>query len=71
MLLRKLRYLRLSIFLIYRPEPDQFILVNSAVRPFAKLQFALDFARKYFQCRSVMIRKGDFAQRTAFLSMLI
>ena len=49
MFLRKLRYLRLSIFLIYRPEPDQFILVNSAVRPFAKLQFALDFARKYFQ----------------------
>ena len=43
---RKLRDLCLSIFLVWRPEAFQFVLVNSAVLPFANLQFVLDSARK-------------------------
>ena len=44
--LGKLRDLCLSICLVWRPETFQFVLVNSAVLPFANLQFAFDSARK-------------------------
>ena len=44
--LGKLRDLCLSIFLVWRPETLQFVLVNSAMLPLANLQFVLDSARK-------------------------
>jgi hypothetical protein len=44
--LRELRNLSLSIFLAWRPEPFQLILINSAVLPFATLQFAVEEVRK-------------------------
>jgi hypothetical protein len=44
--LRKLGDLCLSIFLVWRPETLQFVLVNSAMLPSANLQFVLDSARK-------------------------
>ena len=57
----------LSIFLAWRPKALQFILVNSAVHPFASLQLAFDSARERFQ----MFRAADFNQAAPFLSMLI
>ena len=44
--LRKLGHLCLSIFVVWRPETLQFVLVNSAMLPLANLQFVLDSARK-------------------------
>jgi hypothetical protein len=43
--IRELRDLCLSIFLAWRPKALQFVLVDSAVHPFASLQLAFDAAR--------------------------
>ena len=44
--LREPRNLSLSIFVAWRPEPCQLILVNSAVLPFVTFQFAVEQVRK-------------------------
>jgi hypothetical protein len=53
--LRKFRDPCFSIFLIQRPETLQFILVDSAVLPFAIFQIALDSVRKRFHPLSLTI----------------
>jgi hypothetical protein len=40
--LRELRNPSLSIFVGWRPQPFQLIFVNSAMLPFATLQFAVE-----------------------------
>jgi hypothetical protein len=53
--LRKLLDLRFSIFFVERPEALQVRLVNSAMLPFAELQFAFDLACERFLKKGVTI----------------
>lgn len=57
--LRELRDFCLSIFLVWRPEPFQLILVNSAVLPFATLQFAGDQVRKHAFIHAIITRLSN------------
>jgi len=52
------------------PEPLQFILVNSAVLPFANLQLAFDLSRERFHPLRKWFEANDFGQEIAFLSIL-
>ena len=61
-LVRKLCDLYLAIFLLKRPEPLQFFLVNGAVFPFAGLQLTFDVGGK--RCRA----NADLAQVAIGLS---
>ena len=61
-LLRKLCDLCLAAFLLKRPEPLQFFLVNGAVFPFAALQLPFDVGSK--RCRA----NADLAQVAVGLS---
>src|SRR6266404_5685558 len=61
-LVRKLCDLYLAIFLLKRPEPLQFFLVNGALFPFAGLQLAFDVGSK--RCRA----NADLAQVAIGLS---
>ena len=61
-LVRKLCDLYLAVFLLKRPEPLQFFLVNGAVFPFAGLQLAFDVGGK--RCRA----NADLAQVAIGLS---
>ncbi len=61
-LLRKLCDLCLAAFLLKRPDPLQFFLVNGAVFPFAALQLPFDVGSK--RCRA----NADLAQVAVGLS---
>ena len=52
---RKLLYLRLSMFFVERPKALQVRLVNGAMLPFAALQFAFDLAREFFHTATQMV----------------
>jgi hypothetical protein len=52
----KLRDLCLSIFRVKWPEASQFTLINSAMLPFANLQFAVDSVRKCLHAAAQMFR---------------
>jgi hypothetical protein len=64
-LLCKFRDMFLPICFIYRPEPQQVILVNGAVRIFASLQLAFNESRQRFR------RYADLGRMAMPLSMLI
>ena len=64
-LVRKLCDHSLAVFLLRRPEPLQFFLVNGAVFPFADLQLAFDVGSKRFRANA------DLAQVAIGLSRLL
>ncbi len=53
-----------------RPEALQFILVNSAVLPFANCELAIDLSRERFHPLRKCFGTNDFGQEIAFLSIL-
>ncbi len=67
----KKAHLCFSVFLVYRAEAFQLILVNSTVSRFAKAQFALDSTREHFHIDPQWFGANDVGQAAPFLSMLI